>query len=222
MWPGCVDIRCKDRLDRDEARLPASRLDVSEASGVGTSGKSGRGRFGASLGALPEETNPECSFVGLGGGFAATDSVSVRIKGARGRPSPSASFVMIVSVLVLFATGAPKTEEASAELLSRGCTASVWHLLAAIPGGCTTVTKDSGDPLRGARIVAEAAECPASGLPYTPRNVLELIPLCRLECRGPGRGGDNELFRTDVPELGLEVFHAVFSVASIPRSSSDE
>jgi hypothetical protein len=102
-------MRGKERLDRDEERLPVSRLDVSEDLGVGTSGRSGRGRLGASPGALAEETNLECSFLGLVEGFNATDSASARFEIIVGRLFPRASFVMVVSVSVLFVGGASKT-----------------------------------------------------------------------------------------------------------------
>lgn len=84
LWPGCAGKRCTELLDREEARLLASRLNRSEDPGLGTSGKSGNGLLGASPGALPEETYPECSFVGLMQGFDRTGSVSGKLDDVKG------------------------------------------------------------------------------------------------------------------------------------------
>jgi hypothetical protein len=98
-----------ERLDREEALLLAC-LSFSSDSGLGTSGKSGRGLLGASPIALPEETNPECNLAGLVDGFNATDSISGSLGVVSSRLFPSASRVMAVSVSVLVVGAGPKIE----------------------------------------------------------------------------------------------------------------
>src|SRR5271170_591464 len=81
---------------------------------------------------------------------------------------------------------------------------------AAVCGGATAVAIELGSSLR--------AFC-TDGVVSTRSAVLEVAVLYLLEIRGPGRGASGRL-GSDLLKLGLEVFPAVFSLESIPRSRS--
>ncbi len=105
-----TDVRCDEHLDNEDARLPASRLDLADCVGLAISGNDGSGRLGAFPGDLQSEIFAECDFV-VRIGSVALESLLTEFDGVRDSVFREASIRLIVpSVSELFPVTCPNTK----------------------------------------------------------------------------------------------------------------